>query len=195
WSSVQPSRSSAHRSMGAANVEGALLDSPGRPHCPSIPLPSLRNLWDRELHPPPNSGRCHGCVSRAPTARWWPGIICWRSCQWVPRDGGCTEPCASRREGVDHFVHPRHPPHAGKHQVHTDLMLLHRGRGAAISYYHAIVVLVPRVPQGAFHHARRRVPGENQRGNAEPAQIHPEVRGVERTGGVLGHHHLLGLWG
>src|SRR5262249_39250248 len=114
WSSVQPSRSSAHRSMGAANVEGALLDSPGRPHWPSIPLPGLRNLWDRELHPPPNSGRCHGCVSCAPTARWWPGIICWRSCQWVPRDGGCSEPCASRREGVDHFVHPRHPPHKGR---------------------------------------------------------------------------------
>jgi hypothetical protein len=48
-------------------------------------------------------------------------------------------------------------------------MLLHRARGAAVPHHHAVVVLVPRVSQGFFHDARRRVPGENHRGNTEPA--------------------------
>ena len=73
-----------------------------------------------------------------------------RSSRWL-----ALAPGRLAADGGDDFVNASHPRHPGKHDLYTGLMLLHSGRGAAIPHHHAVIVLVPGVPQRSLDHTSR----------------------------------------
>ena len=94
-------------------------------------------------------------------------------------------------DGVDDVVDAGHPCHAGKHEVHTSVMLLHRGGGTAIPHHRAIIILVAGVPQCPLDDTGGRVPCEDQRRDAEPPEVDPEISRMEGTGGMLRNDDIL----
>jgi hypothetical protein len=58
-------------------------------------------------------------------------------------------------------------------------MLFHCGGGTAIPYHHAIVILIPGIPQRPLDDPSGRVPGEDQGRDAEAPQVNAEIGGME----------------
>src|ERR1700675_2610780 len=65
--------------------------------------------------------------------------------------------------GADDLIRTGHPRHAGKDNVHTGVMLLHRGGGAAVPHHDTIVILAAGIPQAAFDDTSGGVSSEEQR--------------------------------
>jgi hypothetical protein len=138
----------------------------GRPWCPGV---RLREAFVREQMPhfgdnPPGD---------------WP----WAT--RVPLFGHRRHLQRLPTNGIDDVVDAGHPRHAGEHKVHTGIMLFHGGGGTAIPYHHAIIVLVPGIPQRALDDPGGRIPGEDQGRDAEPPQVNAEIGGVERASGAI----------
>jgi hypothetical protein len=148
-----------------------------------------------------HDGRESVCLDHSCLTHPFPLVRAWQSCarenaphamagaENIQYSPNAVDPAASPErsptDGVDDVVDTGHPRHAGEHEVRTGVMLLRRGGGTAITYHHAIIILVAGVPQRPLDDASGRVPRQDQGRDAEPPEVDAEIGGVEWAGGAI----------
>src|SRR5687767_9623602 len=90
----------------------------------------------------------------------WDGIIKSPYFMVPPKSSSCSNRrpslelglklCRLPPDSADDLIRTGHPRHTGKDNVHTGVMLLHRGGGAAVPHHDTVVILVSSIPQAAF---------------------------------------------